>query len=179
MKHISSIENIPGLLVIELCSQQDERGVFMEVYKESEFFKAGIQDRFIQDNYSSSSYGVLRGLHFQREPHGQAKLIRVTRGIAWSVAIDLRKGSQTRGAWHGLHLSETNNLLFYIPPGFAHGFLALADNTELSYKASSEYERSSEAGIRWDDPDLAISWPMCDVVVSAKDAALPWLKDLS
>lgn len=173
-----STVTVPGLFVIEPRVIEDDRGFFFESYKESEFLAAGIDTRFVQDNRSLSRAGVVRGLHFQRMPFAQAKLVSVDRGRAWSVAVDIRPGSETFGRWHGVELSEENRLMFYLPVGFAHGFAALEDDTELSYKCGSEYEPGSESGIRWDDPDLGISWPLDDVTVSAKDARLPYLRDI-
>ena len=170
---------IEGLVVVTPRVFPDGRGFFIETYKEADFRKAGIDGRFVQDNHSRSSRGTLRGLHFQRAPHAQGKLVRATRGRLWDVAVDLRPGSPTYGKWHGLELSEENRIMFYIPAGFAHGFLALEDGTELQYKCTAEYNAASDGGLRWDDPDLAIAWPISDVLVSAKDAALPYLKELS
>lgn len=170
---------LPGLVIIEPRLFPDERGFFLESYKESEFARAGITACFVQDNHSRSSRGVLRGLHFQRSPHAQAKLVRVTRGVAWDVAVDLREGSPTFGNWAAVELSEANRMMYYIPAGFAHGFVSLADGTELLYKCDAEYDASSDGGLRWNDPDIAIDWPVKEVLVSPKDAALPMLKNLS
>ncbi len=170
---------LEGLLVITPRVFEDERGYFMETYKESDFQKAGIRERFVQDNHSRSSRGTLRGLHFQRAPHAQAKLVRVTRGSLWDVAVDLRPVSKTYGRWVGTEISETNRKMIFIPVGFAHGFVALEDGTELQYKCSAEYNAQADGGVRWDDPELAIEWPLRDVLVSVKDAALPPLKELS
>lgn len=169
---------LAGLIIIEPRAFADERGFFMESYKESEFIRAGIAEPFVQDNHSRSSKGVLRGLHFQREPHAQGKLVRVIRGAAWDVAVDLRPGSPTYGRHQAMELSDSNRLMFYIPPGFAHGFVALEDDTELLYKCTHEYHAPSDGGLRWNDADLAIAWPLTDVLVSPKDAALPYLKEL-
>lgn len=169
---------IPGLSILTPRLFPDDRGFFMETYKESDFVKAGIAERFVQDNHSRSSKGTLRGLHFQRPPYAQAKLVCCTRGRLWDVAVDLRKDSPTFKQWHGVELSEENRVMFFIPAGFAHGFVALEDGTELQYKCSAEYNAQSDGGVRWDDPDLAIDWPIKDVLVSPKDAALPYLKDL-
>lgn len=170
--------SIDGLLIITSRLFPDDRGFFMETYKESDFIKAGINERFVQDNHSRSSKGTLRGLHFQRPPFAQAKLVRCTRGRLWDVAIDLRPSSPTYKQWHGVELSEENRVMFFIPAGFAHGFVALEDGTELQYKCSAEYNAQSDGGVRWDDPELAIDWPIKDVLVSLKDAALPYLKDI-
>ncbi|MHB0896407.1 MAG: dTDP-4-dehydrorhamnose 3,5-epimerase [Spirochaetales bacterium] len=164
---------IEGLALIEPRVFPDDRGFFMETFKESEFLAAGIAGRFVQDNHSLSCRGTLRGLHFQRAPYEQGKLVRVSSGSIWDVAVDLRPESPTLGKWYGLELSAANRRMLYIPAGFAHGFLALEDGTELQYKCTAEYNGPSEAGIRWDDPDLAIDWPSRDVLVSDKDSLLP------
>ena len=152
---------------------------FFESHKQSDFVESGIPGPFVQDNHSRSSKGVLRGLHFQHAPHTQGKLVRVTRGRLWDVAVDIRKGSPTFGKWQAVELTEENRLMFYIAPGFAHGFVALEDGTELQYKCTAEYNAGADAGIRWDDPDIGIDWPIKDVLVSEKDAVLPYLKDLA
>lgn len=171
---------IDGLVIIEPRAFPDERGFFMESFKQSEFEKAGIFGPFVQDNHSRSKKGVLRGLHFQRPPYAQGKLVRVSRGRAWDVVVDLRAGSPTFGKYFALELSEENGRLFWISEGFAHGFLALEDDTELQYKCTAEYHAASDGGVRWDDPDLAIAWPDIGMapIVSAKDAALPLLREL-
>lgn len=171
---------IEGLVIIEPRAFPDERGFFMESYKQSDFEKAGILGPFVQDNHSRSKRGVLRGLHFQRPPHAQGKLVRVSRGCAWDVAVDLREGSLTFGKYFALELSESNRLMFWIPAGFAHGFLALEDDTELQYKCTAEYNAASDGGLRWNDPDIAIAWPDIGIppLVSAKDAALPLLREV-
>ncbi len=169
---------LQGLLILTPRLFPDDRGFFMETYKESDFIEAGISERFVQDNHSRSSKGTLRGLHFQRPPFAQAKLVRCTRGRLWDVAVDLRPSSPTYKQWHGVELSEENRVMFFIPAGFAHGFVALEDGTELQYKCSAEYNARSDGGVRWDDPELAIDWPIKEVLVSPKDAALPYLKDI-
>ena len=170
---------IDGLLVIEPKVFADERGFFMESFKASDFAAFGITQNFVQDNHSKSRKGVIRGLHFQRAPYAQGKLVRVTRGRAWDVAVDLRKGSPTFGTWCAVELSADNHLLFWIPEGFAHGFLALEDDTELLYKCTAEYNPTSDGGVRWNDPDIAVAWPQIGVspLLSSKDAVLPLLKD--
>jgi dTDP-4-dehydrorhamnose 3,5-epimerase len=152
---------------------RDERGFFMETYHESEFRAAGIGEPFVQDNHSRSSKGVLRGLHFQVGQKAQGKLVRAVAGAIWDVAVDIRPASSTYGSWWGIELSADNALMLYLPPGFAHGFLTLSEEAQVIYKCTAEYDKASEAGIRWDDPDLAIDWPSREVIVSAKDAALP------
>jgi len=170
---------IDGLLIVRPRIFPDDRGFFMESYKASEFAAAGIHEVFVQDNHSRSGRGVLRGLHFQRAPHAQAKLVRVTSGLVWDVAVDLRAGSATYGRWFGLELSAENHTMLFLPRGFAHGFVTLSDVAELLYKCGTEYHKESDGGVRWNDPDLAITWPLDDVLLSDKDAALPWLRDLS
>jgi dTDP-4-dehydrorhamnose 3,5-epimerase len=170
---------IDGLLIVTPRVFPDERGFFLESYKASEFAAAGIREVFVQDNHSRSSRGVLRGLHFQKAPHAQAKLVRVTRGLVWDVAVDLRRGSPTYGKWLGLELGEDNRKMLYIPRGFAHGFVSLTDDAELQYKCSAEYNKDSDGGVRWDDPELAITWPLPEVTFSEKDAALPLLRDIA
>lgn len=164
---------LPGLVIIEPRLFPDERGFFQETYKESAFREAGLPMAFVQDNHSRSSRGTVRGLHFQRSPHAQGKLVRVVRGAVWDVAVDIRVGSPQFGRWAGIELSAANRLEFYIPEGFAHGFVALEDDTELLYRCTAEYHMASEGGIRWDDPDLAIDWPIRDGKVSARDASMP------
>jgi dTDP-4-dehydrorhamnose 3,5-epimerase len=165
--------SIPGLLIVEPRLFSDSRGAFMESYKASDFAAAGITRPFVQDNHSVSSLGTVRGLHFQRAPHAQGKLVRVTRGRVWDVAVDLRKSSPNFGTWEGVELSALNWLMLWIPAGFAHGFVALEEGTELQYKCTDEYAPSSEGGIRWDDPTLGIEWPIKGAVVSEKDGKLP------
>jgi len=167
---------LSGLLIVEPRVFDDERGFFMETYKESEFAAAGIREHFVQDNHSRSKRGVLRGLHFQRPPYAQARLVRVVAGRAWDVAVDLRPESKTYKKWFGVELSSDNKKMLYIPGGFAHGFVTLSDEAELVYKCTAEYDKASDGGVRWDDPELAIEWPMRDVIVSEKDAALPRLR---
>ena len=167
--------SLDGLVVIEPRRFDDDRGFFMETYKESEFAAAGIAERFVQDNHSHSRKGVLRGLHYQSEPKAQGKLLRVVSGRVWHVAVDLRPSSPTYAKWQGFELSAENRLMLYLPPGFAHGFLALSEAADLVYKCTAEYDPAQEGGLRWDDPELAIAWPFRDVVVSDRDAAWPRL----
>lgn len=150
---------IEGLKVITPKRHGDERGYFMETYQYEDFKAAGIDRVFVQDNQSSSGQGVLRGLHFQIE-HPQAKLVRVVRGEVFDVAVDLRKGSATFGRWHGVILSAENCRQFYVPEGFAHGYLVLSDYAEFCYKCTDYYHPGDEGGLRWNDPDLAIDWPV-------------------
>jgi dTDP-4-dehydrorhamnose 3,5-epimerase len=170
---------LPGLLLIEIHGFADKRGIFMETYKASEFKANGISESFVQDNHSYSKYGVLRGLHFQRPPFAQGKLVGVVVGTVWDVAVDLRRDSPFYGKWHGVTLSETNHFMLYVPPGFAHGFVTLSEEAHLLYKCTAEYDRGSESGIRWNDPEIGIEWPLRDVTISERDAALPCFKDLA
>ncbi len=169
---------ISGLKLIKPRIFEDERGFFMETFKFSEFSRAGIEVVWVQDNHSMSKKGVLRGLHYQLEPVAQGKLVRVVKGAVFDVAVDIRKGSPTFAKWYGVVLSEQNNYMLWIPPGFAHGFVALEDETHLIYKVSgAEYSPSHERTIKWNDPDIGINWPIKDPVLSEKDKMAPFLKD--
>ena len=167
---------IDGLLIIEPKIFADPRGMFYEVYSENRYEEHGIPC-FVQDNHSVSKKGVLRGLHYQVNP-GQGKLVRVTRGEVFDVAVDIRKQSPTYGKWWGLSLSETNNFQLYIPIGFAHGFCVLSESAEVLYKCSDYYSPENERGILWNDPDLAIDWPVKDPILSEKDAVYPLFSEL-
>jgi len=172
---------LEGVKIIQPRIFSDERGFFMESYKESEFSNAGITLPFVQDNHSFSSKGVLRGIHFQKPPYAQGKLVRVVKGAVWDVAVDLLPGSETFGKWFALELTEENNTMLYIPPGYGHAFLVLRDNTHFLYKCTAEYNRESDGGVLWNDPQINIKWPLengISPVVSEKDAALPLLKDI-
>ena len=162
---------IPGVVVIQPQVFGDSRGYFMETYKKEDFAAAGIGKDFVQDNESSSTKGVLRGLHFQKN-HTQGKLVRVTRGEVFDVAVDVRPGSETFGQWVGVTLSAEKKNMFYIPEGFAHGFLVLSDTAEFVYKCTDVYDPSSEGGIPWNDPDIAVDWPKldCEYKTSSKDS---------
>lgn len=171
----SPVPEIPDLVVIRPETFIDERGIFFESYKESAFRAAGIEWRFVQDNHSISGAGVLRGLHYQLPPYAQGKLVRVVRGRVWDVAVDIRRSSPSFGRWHGVELSAENRTILFVPPGFAHGFVALEDRTEFLYKCTAEYHKESDRGIRWSDPALNVRWPVQGPVVSEKDAVLPLL----
>jgi len=164
--------NIPDLLLIEPKVFKDERGFFMEKYKKSDFDKYNIPP-LVQDNHSYSQGGVIRGLHYQLNPYAQGKLVSVIGGKVWDIAVDIRKDSVYFGKWEGVELSEENNLSFYIPPGFAHGFVTLSRNAHLFYKCTNEYDLSSERGVRWNDPDLNIDWKVVDPILSEKDQGWP------
>ena len=149
----------------------------MESYKYSEFFAFGIKERFVQDNHSRSKKGVLRGLHYQRHPKAQGKLVRVVVGEIFDVAVDLRLNSPTYGKWVGERLSAENKRMLYIPPGFAHGFCVLSEEAEVLYKTTEEYSPDHDAGIIWNDPEIGIDWPIERPILSPKDAALPMLRE--
>ncbi|TFH21049.1 MAG: dTDP-4-dehydrorhamnose 3,5-epimerase [Bacteroidia bacterium] len=171
---------IEGLLVLEPKVFQDTRGYFFESYHREEMKDHGIDLDFIQDNQSRSTHGVIRGLHFQIEPHAQTKLVRVTEGSIYDVAVDLRRGSPSYGQWYGVELSAENFLQLLIPKGFAHGFSVLSDHATLYYKCDDYYHPQSEFGIRFDDPDLGIDWKIDPgkSIISEKDRSLPYLKQL-
>ncbi|MCS7312230.1 MAG: dTDP-4-dehydrorhamnose 3,5-epimerase [Acidobacteria bacterium] len=166
-----------GLMLIETQVFEDPRGFFMELYKASEFSAFGLPSVFVQENYSHSVFRVLRGLHYQKRPKAQGKLVRVLRGEVFDVCVDIRRGSPTYGRWTGLVLSDRNRYALYVPPGFAHGFCVLSDEAGVIYKTTAEYDPTLEGGIRWNDPDLGIQWPISDPIVSEKDARLPYLRD--
>lgn len=168
---------IPDVILITSKAFSDERGFFMESYKESEFKANGINFEFKQDNHSKSSKKVLRGLHYQLEPYAQGKLVRVITGKIFDVAVDIRRGSPTFGKWVSAELSEDNKKMLWIPPGFAHGFLALEDNTNVLYKSTNEYSKESERGILWNDLEIGIKWPLDNPLLSDKDKKHPVLKD--
>lgn len=166
--------DIEGLLVVQPTVYGDDRGYFFESYNERDLAKAGLNEHFVQDNQSFSSRGTLRGLHFQKA-YPQGKLVRVISGEVYDIAVDLRRESTTWGQWRGITLSDKLHNQFYIPPGFAHGFLVVSENALFAYKCTEYYHPEDEGGIRWDDPELAIDWPLHDVKVSSKDAKLPYL----
>ena len=178
MPFIFNQTDVLDLRIIEPKVFSDDRGYFLESYKYSDFQNQGIQEDFKQDNHSFSIKGVLRGLHFQLSPKAQAKLVRVVKGSAWDVAVDLRKDSPTFLKWYGLELSAQNKKLIYIPEGFAHGFVSLTEEVHLLYKCTEEYDSSLDRGIIWNDPDIAIEWPIKDPLLSNKDKDLPSLRDI-
>ncbi len=168
--------SLPGVLVIEPKVFADERGFFMETYHAARFRGLGIEAIFVQDNHSRSARGVLRGLHYQ-EPNAQGKLVRCTRGVLYDVAVDIRVGSPHFGKWVGIDLTEENKRVLWVPAGFAHGFCALTDDADLVYKCTASYDAASDRSILWNDPDLAIEWPIAEPLLSPKDAAAPRLRD--
>lgn len=176
---------LPEVVIVEADVYEDDRGWFMESFNEARFHQElkklslALPKPFVQDNHSCSKQGVLRGLHFQRAPHAQGKLVRVTQGAAFDVAVDIRKGSATFGQWVGVELSAANKRMLWIPEGFAHGFLALEDNTHFHYKTTDYYAKNSEGAIRWNDPDLAIEWPeVTPLIVNTKDQEAPRLSEI-
>lgn len=171
---------LPGVLIIEPARFGDARGFFSESWSRQRFADHGIDTDFVQDNHSMSGRtGTLRGLHFQRPPHAQAKLVRCGRGRLFDVAVDIRKGSPTYGRWTGCELSFENGRQLYIPTGFLHGFVTREPDTEIIYKCSDYYAPDCDAGVRWDDPDLGIDWGLDgDPVLSEKDTKAPFLRDL-
>ena len=172
--------DIEGLAVIEPSVFSDARGYFFEAFNQKAFNEEVAPVEFVQDNESKSSYGVVRGLHFQRPPYAQAKLVRVVRGRVLDVAVDLREGSPTYGKHFSVELSDENHRMLFIPRGFAHGFSVLSEEVVFQYKCDNYYHPESEGAIAWNDPDLGIDWgiPEDKVVLSAKDAKNPFLKDM-
>jgi len=168
---------IPGPVLVRPQVFGDDRGVFFELYKHTDFVREGIKDHLVQDNYSRSEKGVLRGLHYQKTPKAQGKLVMCIKGEIYDVAVDIRKGSPSYGKWVSVVLSEENRLMLYVPPGFAHGFQVLSDTAEVLYKCTDEYSPNVDRGIIWSDPDLNIAWPLKDPVLSAKDKIHPRLRD--
>ena len=168
---------LQGLLILEPRVFRDDRGFFYESYNEPRYKEAGLDLHFTQDNFSFSKKGVLRGLHFQN-PNAQGKLVSVLHGEVFDVAVDVRVGSPTFGKWFGLLLSEQNQKQFYVPPGFAHGFLTTSETALFSYKCTDTYHPSSEVSIIWNDPEIGIEWPLSNALLSPKDAQAPRLRDL-
>lgn len=173
MKIIENVNNIQGLCILEPKVFTDNRGYFMETFSKREF-----NVDFVQDNQSMSYFGTLRGLHYQKE-HSQAKLVRVIKGEVFDVAVDLRENSDTYGKWYGINLSEENKKQFFIPKGFAHGFVVLSDIAEFCYKCDDFYHPEDEAGIIWNDPIININWPIkSNLIISEKDIKWPSFKEL-
>ena len=176
MGQIDIVKNaggIEGLLIITPTVHGDERGYFMETYNYNDLKAFGYDMVFVQDNQSMSTKGVLRGLHFQKE-HPQGKLVRVIKGRVYDVAVDIRRGSTTFGKWYGVELSEENKKQFYIPEGFAHGFLVLSEVAEFCYKCTDFYHANDEGGIAWNDPDIGIKWPDIDVEIKLSEKDQHW-----
>ena len=168
---------IKDLLIIKPDVFADERGYFFESYNRQRFIEHGLDMTFVQDNESQSMKGVLRGLHFQKPPFAQGKLVRVVKGAVRDVVVDLRKDSPTYGHWESVILTEGNKLMYWIPEGFAHGFVCLEDHSVFTYKCTNVYNKASEGSIRWNDPDLNIDWEIENPILSEKDKVSPMFKD--
>jgi len=159
---------LPGIILVEPDVHEDQRGYFLELYHADKYAKAGLPSRFVQDNFSNSVYGTLRGLHYQRR-HPQGKLITVMQGTIFDVAVDIRPGSSSFGQWHGIELSAENRQQVYIPPGFAHGYCVLSETASVMYKCTDFYVPDDEGGIIWNDPGINIAWPIATPFLSSKD----------
>jgi dTDP-4-dehydrorhamnose 3,5-epimerase len=168
---------ISGVILVKPRVFRDERGFFVEVYKQSDFAEAGIMELFMQDNYSSSSRAVLRGLHYQKDPAAQGKLVRCVSGAILDIAVDIRKGSPSYGKWVGRELNDTNCHMMYVPGGFAHGFLVLSDTANVLYKCTAQYSQQHDRGVIWNDPAIGINWMVDAPVLSPKDAQHPLLAE--
>ncbi len=169
---------IAGVLLIKPKVWRDARGFFVETWQQERYRAAGITQPFVQDNHSRSSGGILRGLHFQRE-FPQGKLVSVSRGAVFDVAVDIRKKSPTYGLWYGAELTDENQHQLWVPPGLAHGYCVLSETADFNYKCTELYHPEDESGIRWNDPDLAVAWPVDNPVLSAKDAAAPLFREFT
>lgn len=172
-----TVGRLAGILLIEPTVAADERGFFLEAYQRTAYVSAGIDCDFVQDNHSRSVRGTTRGLHFQSGP-GQPKLVRVARGVAFDVVVDIRRSSPTFGQWEAFDLDDITHRQVYIPPGFAHGFSALSQSVDLVYKVGTYFDPRSELGIAWDDPEIGVDWPIRDPIVSARDRGNPRLPDI-
>jgi dTDP-4-dehydrorhamnose 3,5-epimerase len=172
-------EQMPEVVLIEPRMFPDERGWFGETYKKSDFTRQGIGLDFSQDNHSrSTAKEILRGLHFQKEPAAQGKLVRCVAGEVFDVAVDIRKGSPRYAKWVSANLSADNHVMIWVPPGFAHGVLTMSDVAEIMYKVTSEYSPSNDRSIRWNDPEIGVKWPVTRPILSKKDAEAPLLRDV-
>lgn len=169
--------SIPGPILIQPLVFKDGRGYFLELYKHSDFAAAGIGEHLVQDNFSKSVKGVLRGLHYQRLPKAQGKLVICIRGGIYDVAVDIRRGSPNYGKWVGAEITEENRRMLYVPPGFAHGFQVLSETAEVMYKCTDEYSPADDRGIIWNDPEIDVAWPLADPLLSGKDEKHPLLRD--
>lgn len=169
--------SIKGLLIIKPDVFKDNRGYFFETYNQERFMQQGLNMIFVQDNESKSGKGVLRGLHFQKPPYAQGKLVRVIKGAVIDVAVDIRRSSPTYGKWQATTLTEDNKIMFWIPEGFAHGFVTIEDNTIFNYKCTNVYNKASEGSIRWNDPDINIDWNIENPILSVKDMISPLFRD--
>ena len=167
---------IQDLIIIKPDVFYDDRGYFFEGYNKVRFHEMGLDMEFVQDNESRSMKGVLRGLHFQKPPYAQGKLVRVVKGAVMDVAVDLRKDSPTYGQWESVILTEDNKFMYWIPEGFAHGFVCLEDHSVFTYKCTNVYNKASEGSLRWNDPDLNIQWNIDNPILSEKDKVSPFFK---
>ena len=168
---------IPAVILVSPWVFPDDRGFFLEYYKKSEFYANGIEVDFVQDNHSKSTKGVVRGLHYQKDPCAQGKLVRAIQGSIFDVAVDIRKGSPTYGKWVGAELTDENHKMLYIPAGFAHGFSVLSETAQITYKVTAEYSGENDRGVLWNDPAIGIDWRVQDANLSEKDIAQPKLAD--
>lgn len=168
---------LPGVLIVEPRVFADHRGFFLETFHRRKYAEAGLDVTFVQDNHSRSSRNTLRGLHYQAK-HPQGKLVWAATGEIYDVAVDIRRNSGTFGKWIGMNLSDTNHLQLYIPPGFAHGFCVLSDTADVIYKCTELYDPEDDFGIAWNDPEIAIRWPVSEPILSPKDNALPLLNQM-
>jgi dTDP-4-dehydrorhamnose 3,5-epimerase len=169
---------LAGLVLLQPRTFPDARGFFLETYSRERYRAAGVTTDFVQDNHSRSRLGVVRGLHLQRHP-GQPKLVRCARGRIFDVAVDVRPGSPTFGAWEGFELDDVLHRQLFVSAGFAHGFQALEDETDVVYKVGTLYDPAAEIGVLWKDPDVAINWPIPDAIISDRDRANPRLRDIA
>ncbi|MCF8309175.1 MAG: dTDP-4-dehydrorhamnose 3,5-epimerase [Bacteroidales bacterium] len=169
--------NIPDVLIIKPKVFEDDRGYFFESYNKEKFLQHGLDQNFVQDNESKSVKNVVRGLHFQKPPFAQGKLVRVMSGSVLDVAVDIRRNSPTYGHWTSVVLTEGNKWMYWVPPGFAHGFATLEDDTVFFYKCTNVYNKGSEGSIRWNDPDLGIDWKLDNPILSEKDKQASLFKD--
>lgn len=169
--------DLPGPILVESAVFGDDRGFFQEVYKHTEFARGGIPGHFVQDNYSRSAKNVLRGLHYQKDPKAQGKLVRCMAGAIYDVAVDIRRGSPTFGKWLAVELSGANKKMLYVPAGFAHGFLTLSDSADVLYKCTEEYSPENDRGIIWNDPEIGIAWNVGEPLLSGKDGMHPRLRE--
>ncbi len=168
---------IPDLVLLEATAHGDERGFLLESFREDVWAEHGVTGPFVQENHSRSSGGILRGLHFQLRP-GQAKLVRCVRGTIWDVAVDLRRDSPTFKRWEGVLLSDENHRQLFVPVGFAHGFCVMSDIADVAYKLTSVYDPDTEAGVRWDDPEIGVEWPIQHPQLSDRDQLAPTLAEI-
>jgi dTDP-4-dehydrorhamnose 3,5-epimerase len=169
--------SLPNVLIIEPTIFEDKRGFFIETYHQSKYEQSHIHSIFVQDNFSHSVHGILRGLHYQLH-YPQAKLVQVIHGAIFDVAVDIRQGSPTFGKWIGAHISDKNRRQIFVPEGFAHGFCVLSETADVMYKCTDFYVPDDEGGILWSDSDIGINWPIADPLLSDKDSLYPCLKDV-